>query len=72
MADLTPLFLCLEDIIPQSSELTNGIYKEQLPGSTHTFSDSFEVLWEIREVKLLQIMLPIVLRTKGGGGHISD
>ena len=72
MADLTPLFLRLEDIIPQTSELTNRIYKEQLPGTTHTFSDSFEVIWEIREVQLLQIMLPIVFRAKGGGGHISD
>ena len=49
VVNLTSPFLWLEDIILQSSELTNGIDKGQLLGSKNFFSISFEVVWEIRE-----------------------
>ena len=69
VANLTSPFLWLEDIILQSSELTNGIDKGQLLGSKNFFSISFEVVWEIREVKLLQIMSAIF--SCKGGGHFT-
>ena len=68
VANLTSPFLWLEDIILQSSELTNGIDKGQLLVSKKFFSISFEVVWEIREVKLLQIMSAI-FSCKGVGGE---
>ena len=42
MANFTSPILSLEDIILQSSELTNGIEKGQLLGRNNFFSISFE------------------------------
>ena len=43
--NLTSLFLWLEGIILQSSELSKGIDKGQLLGSKNLFYISFEVVW---------------------------
>ena len=64
-ANLTSPFLQSEDSFLQTAELTNGIDKGQLLGSKHFFFISFDVVWEIREIKLLLIM-SVIFSCKGG------
>ena len=54
--NLTLRFLWLEDIILQSSELSIEIDKGQLLERKKIFYIASEVVWEIREAKLLQMM----------------
>ena len=63
--NLTLRFLWLEDIILQSSELSNEIDKGLLLGRKKKFYIASEVVWEIREAKLLQ-MMSAIFSCKGG------
>ena len=65
VVNFTSTFLWLEDIIFQSSVLTNGIDRGLFLESKEFFSISFEVVWEIRETKLLQIM-SLIFSCEGG------